>query len=196
MTITAYGRFFSWEDSIYYPKHDKKSEDEFIRILGHKLKNRLGYRAPTSDPDDEFTRSSGIYLLHDENREIVYVGQAVNLAARLTAHTGDHLRGRWQSYSWFATTPSTKPYDCEPIATDNIDDGGDQSLSGTLSLDLIEAILRTAIEPKLNLQGGRWGSVPIYAQSIEYEWMYLRETFEQNKELTKQLRKMRKRSTS
>ncbi|MEJ6403406.1 GIY-YIG nuclease family protein [Yoonia sp. 2307UL14-13] len=192
MSITAYGRFFSWEDSIYFPDWKKDAEQKYIRILGHKMPQRLGYKDPETEPEDEFTTCSGVYLLHDENREIVYVGQAKSFAARLVAHTGDHLRGRWVSYSWFATTEPTNPKTMKTVSKNDVDDNEDQHVPGELSLDMLEAVLRTAIEPKLNLQGGRWGNVPLYAQSVEYEFMYLREVFEETRKLKRQLKKLRK----
>ena len=48
------------------------------------------------------TEQTGIYLLHDF-RDIVYVGRATEstLGTRLSAHTRDRLKTRWNRFSWF-----------------------------------------------------------------------------------------------
>jgi len=192
--ITAYGQFFSWEDSLFYPGHDDESNEQYIRILAHEKKSRLAYKKPDTPPEVEFTKSSGVYLLHGENRETVYVGQAKHFGKRLKAHTGDHLRNRWFSYSFFATTPPDAPNIANRVNPSEVEAGEGQHVDASLSLDMLEAILRTAMEPKLNLQSGRWGEISLYAQSVEYEFMYVREVWEQNERLLKKIKKLRKSS--
>lgn len=189
MAIAAYGKRFSWEDSLFYHGYKKDKEESFVRILGHALP-ALRYRDPTTTPEFDFSFCSGVYLLHAPNGETVYVGQAKQLASRLIAHTGDHLRERWTHYSWFATSAGLDIAATEGVNVKDAEIEDASSTVATLSLNVLEAILRTAIEPRLNLQSGRWGNTPMYAQSLEYRFMYLREVYDQNKEIKKRLKKL------
>ena len=96
-----------------------------------------------------FGNQTGIYLLHD-NREVLYVGQAVRqpIMKRLLDHTKDRLSGRWNRFSWFGFQ--------------TLDDNGklnsvnnsDMQLSIADIADTIEAILIEALEPRQNRKGG------------------------------------------
>jgi hypothetical protein len=46
-------------------------------------------------------RSSGLYILYNKKR-IVYVGKSIaGLRARIRQHTADHLKNKWDSFTWF-----------------------------------------------------------------------------------------------
>jgi len=192
MAITAFGRFFSWEDCLYFPGWKSGGDSNYLRILGHQKTKSASYRNPETKPEADFTRASGIYLLQNKEFQTVYVGQAKSLGARLQSHTGDHLRNRWTHFSFFAINIPADPATAEPIHSNEIENDDTVNLPGELSLNLLEAILRTSMEPILNLQGGRWGDVSEYAQSVEYEWIYRREIFEQNEKALKKLKKLGK----
>src|SRR5580698_4334444 len=53
----------------------------------------------------DFREQIGVYVLYDEGRRPVYVGQAgqgnARLFNRLRNHRGDALSQRWQYFSWF-----------------------------------------------------------------------------------------------
>ena len=189
MAIVAYGKRFSWEDSLFYHGYKHDDIENHIRILGHKS-NGLRFRAPDTAPEADFTRSSGVYLLHAPDGEIVYVGQAKQLGSRLIAHSGDHLRDRWTHYSWFATSAGLTVSESNDVGSLHIEHVDAHNPQPSLSLDTLEAILRTTIEPRYNLQSGRWRGVPQFAQSVEYRFMYLREVYEQNKRIKKLIKKM------
>ena len=95
-----------------------------------------------------FKEQIGIYLLHD-NREIIYVGQAIDqsLGQRLKYHTSDRLSGRWDRFSWFGFYPVN-----ENGGLDNnkiFENISVQNLGDTL-----EAILIESIEPRQNRKQG------------------------------------------
>ena len=49
----------------------------------------------------DFAKQHAVYLLH-RDREIIYVGQTVELGPRLREHTkSPHLHNRWNRFSWF-----------------------------------------------------------------------------------------------
>lgn len=105
----------------------------------------LGCQQPGAEAVD-MGEQAGIYLLHDF-RDILYVGRAMQstLGSRLSAHTRDRLKTRWNRFSWFGFRPV----------------GEDGSL-GTLSVSYdvgdvgvaMEALLIEALEPPQNRKGG------------------------------------------
>ena len=176
MTIKAFGKFYSWEDSLFFPGYEEGGHN--IRVLGHTLPGGTRYRSPTSHPEREFTHSAAVYLLHQTFEQVLYVGQAKELGKRLVSHSGDHLRGRWSYYSWFSIDAGSDPAASRPVRTDDAEAEEADDRRPALSLNQLEAILRTACEPPLNLQGGRWDGALLYAQSLEYRYVYLREVWE------------------
>jgi hypothetical protein len=95
-----------------------------------------------------FKDQIGIYLLHD-NREIIYIGQAIDqaLGQRLKQHTVDRLSGRWDRFSWFGFFPVH-----ENGGLDN------NKIFKNISVqnlgDTLEAILIESIEPRQNRKQG------------------------------------------
>jgi hypothetical protein len=57
----------------------------------------------------DFREQIGVYVLYDESRRPIYVGQAgqgnARLFVRLRSHTRDHLAHRWHYVSWFGLLP-------------------------------------------------------------------------------------------
>ena len=117
-------------------------------------------RSRTTSATD-FRDQIAVYVLCQEFRPI-YVGQTgtgnARLFRRLRAHRKDHLRGRWDSFCWFGVIPVTgrsrrlkRSYRIKPDLND--------------VLNHIEAILIAVLEPKLNLQRGRFGSAEHYLQA-------------------------------
>lgn len=62
-------------------------------------------RANADESDADFRNQIGIYVLYDENREAIYVGQAgrgnSRLFDRLRQHSRGPMRDRWTAFSWF-----------------------------------------------------------------------------------------------
>ncbi len=95
-----------------------------------------------------FKDQIGIYLLHD-NREIIYVGQAIEqmLGQRLKQHTTDRLSGRWDRFSWFGFYPIEESGKLnKDVKFENITV---QDLG-----NILEAILIESIEPRQNRKSG------------------------------------------
>ena len=92
------------------------------------------------------TEQTGIYLLHDF-RDIVYVGRATEstLGSRLSAHTRDRLKTRWNRFSWFGFRPAEENGTLGPIPkTYDLRD----------VVVAMEALLIEALEPPQNRKGG------------------------------------------
>jgi len=83
----------------------------------------------------DFSDRPGIYLLYDR-RDIVYVGKTTALGSRLKDHaTIDRLKARWDRFSWFSIAEPT-------------------SVTETIILTTLEALLVESVEPPLNRQRG------------------------------------------
>lgn len=127
-----------------------------------------------------FKDQRGIYLLYD-NREIIYVGQAIEqtLGQRLKQHISDRLSGRWDRFSWFGFySVNDKGHLSDRKKFENIDI---QVLSDTL-----EAILIESVEPRQNRKQGNTLSGMEYLQKESAE-IKKKRTEELLKELTDKL---------
>ena len=105
----------------------------------------LGAEQPGAESVD-MTEQTGIYLLHDF-RDIVYVGRATEstLGPRLSAHTRDRLKTRWNRFSWFGLRPVKENGTLGPIPkTYDLRD----------VVIAMEALLIEALEPPQNRKGG------------------------------------------
>jgi hypothetical protein len=120
-----------------------------------------------------FRSQIAVYVLFDRNREAVYLGQTGGretdrLFDRLKAHTRDHLRDRWDYFSWFGVRQTTntgdlhegQSHESRPLVKDN-----------AVALDEFESILLQLFEPRLNKQGPAWKSLDVeeYLQFVEEE---------------------------
>lgn len=96
-----------------------------------------------------FGAQTGIYLLHD-NREVLYVGQAVKqpIMKRLLDHTKDRLSGRWNRFSWFGFQALDKKGKLQSLSNLEVN----TSISDIANT--IEAVLIEALEPRQNRKGG------------------------------------------
>lgn len=108
----------------------------------------------TAEDPVDFRDQAGVYVLYDDNFQLIYVGQAGAgkhyLFERLRHHTRDALADRWTRFSWFGI---------KRVKEDGkLAAGAEQKLIKSDSiLNHIEAILISAAEPKHNRQGGRFG---------------------------------------
>ena len=122
----------------------------------------LGQQSKNSDEVD-FSDQIGVYLLYDR-REIVYVGQSnderkhSSIGQRLKLHTKNRLRSRWDRFSWFGLKPVAKG---APTALDNGVGAGQNGASKAV-IDVMEAVLIEAIEPRQNRRQGE------YFRGLEY----------------------------
>ena len=112
----------------------------------------------------DFRDQIGVYVLYDESRLPVYVGQAgqgnQRLFNRLRAHKSDALAHRWQYFSWFGLLGVNKSG-----SLSGWDDAG-KKVSGTIksTLNEIEGVLIAATEPEFNRQGARFKGIARYRQ--------------------------------
>ena len=117
----------------------------------------------------DFRDQIGIYVLFDEKREVVYIGQTGSgerrLFLRLRDHTRDHLRDRWSYFSWFGFRQVKNGGDLSEAQKPGAKIQG----NGSDALDEIESILLQLFEPRLNKQGPRWGKTEEYLQYVEFD---------------------------
>lgn len=112
----------------------------------------------------DFRKQIGVYVLYDEGRKPIYVGQAgqgnARLFNRLRSHRRDSLAHRWQYFSWFGLLSVNK--------SGKLSGWDDKSkrVSGTIgsTLNEIEGVLIAATEPSFNKQGARFRGIPRYRQ--------------------------------
>jgi hypothetical protein len=134
--IKNYGLF--WE-------HDKVNWNKKPSLMGCSSKKKKYC----------FDEQIGIYVLYNENKEILYVGQAGNgdatLLTRLKRHNSDHLEGWWTYFSWFGLLGTNKSSSLLKWSKKNF------HVDRSKLLDSLEGILIAAINPKLNKQGEKLG---------------------------------------
>lgn len=112
----------------------------------------------------DFREQIGVYVLYDESRRPVYVGQAgqgnARLFRRLRAHRRDALAERWQYFSWFGLLPINQSGRLSGW------DAPSKRVSGTIksTLNEIEGVLIAATEPAFNKQGARFKGIARYRQ--------------------------------
>ncbi|WP_375456286.1 GIY-YIG nuclease family protein [uncultured Methylobacterium sp.] len=120
----------------------------------------------------DFREQIGIYVLYEPGFIPVYTGQAgvgtARLFARLKNHQNDHLRDRWDHFSWFGFRAVTEAGELSerqnPDAT--------TSITYADALSEIEGILIEVLEPRLNKQGARWqqNAEEFVQESAEAPW--------------------------
>ncbi|WP_156387810.1 GIY-YIG nuclease family protein [Methylobacterium sp. Leaf399] len=104
----------------------------------------------------DFREQIGIYVLYEPGFIPVYTGQAgvgtARLFARLKNHQNDHLRDRWNCFSWFGFRAVTESGEL----SERQNPEAMTSISYADALSEIEGILIEVLEPRLNKQGARW----------------------------------------
>lgn len=143
----------------------------------------LGALRPNAEESDaDFRNQIGIYVLYDENREAVYVGQAGRgnnrLFDRLRQHSRGPMRDRWTSFSWFGFLD---------VGDDGYlierDEASIPAHPHTDALDQFEAVLLQVIEPRLAKRGPNWNGTREYFQFVEEEATTLDHLWEELQEL-------------
>ncbi|QXT34842.1 GIY-YIG nuclease family protein [Sphingomonas sanguinis] len=117
-----------------------------FRLLGRIGSNRGSLRVA------DFRHQQGVYILYDDYGPS-YVGLTRNqgMGKRLKDHKTDHLKGRWDRFSWFGFRPLLPA-----SATSGVLGLGDPQtdVSGDTSTTIgdLEALLIRAMGPKRNRQ--------------------------------------------
>ncbi len=161
--VQNYGLY--WDKDLVYWGGPKKQGT----LLGVKFEN--GTTKGKSPVD--FRNQIGIYILYDINKRIVYVGQAGAgqhnaLFDRLKQHKKDHLRNKWQFFSWFGFYRVNKDTSLKSAEI--------KLINIKTALNDFEGILIKTIEPSLNKQDAN------FSKCTEYEQYYKDEVIEQNEE--------------
>jgi hypothetical protein len=113
----------------------------------------------------DFRGQIGVYVLYDEGRHPVYVGQTgqgkARLFSRLFAHTKDSLAERWRYFSWFGLLRVN-----EGSRTLVAWDDKSTHVSGTIGsmLNEIKGVLIAATTPEFNKQGAKFKGIARYRQ--------------------------------
>lgn len=110
----------------------------------------------------DFAKQCAVYLLHHD-REIIYVGQTVELGPRLREHTkSPHLHNRWNRFSWFGFRKVIHR-DMGPGCL------GKPILPSDFGIDewmkTVEGILIAALEPRNNGMAGLGFNNLVYGQA-------------------------------
>lgn len=157
------------------PKKRKHKKKSFIKNYGlmwrrdlvswagsrGKKGQLLGRRKKVID----FRKQIGVYVLYNENRLPIYVGQAGQgesdrLLVRLRTHTHDRLAERWRYFSWFGLLAVN--------ASGRLSawDKKTKAVRGTIgsTLDEIEGVLIAATEPPFNKQGAKFQGIKRFQQ--------------------------------
>lgn len=120
-----------------------------------------------------FREQIGVYVLYDEARKPIYVGQAgqghARLFNRLRAHQRDSLAHRWHYFSWFGLLSVNK--NGELSGWDN----PSKRVTGTIksTLNETEGVLIAATEPAFNKQGARFRGISRYRQVAHADAEYV-----------------------
>ncbi len=143
MRVTSYGLFWR-EDEIDW--HPGTGVRDSFRLLGRIGSNRGSLRVA------DFRHQQGIYILYDDYGPS-YVGLTRNqgLGKRLKDHKTDHLKGRWDRFSWFGFRPLL-PAGATSGVLGLGDPQTDVSEDTSTTIGDLEALLIRAIGPKRNRQ--------------------------------------------
>jgi hypothetical protein len=110
----------------------------------------------------DFRYQTGIYVLYDEQRQPLWIGQAKGLFDRLRQHRRDHLWNRWVYFTWFGFRR------VNANGSLGLSNRLDWNVGGSASAarDEIEAVLIQVLEPRLNRRGSNWGATEEYLQFV------------------------------
>ena len=153
---------FEWDKS-YWGQEIIKQSRKWLKKNGDKDgvywergrvnwagKPRLFGRAHPKADRVDLAGQQGVYLLYDENRVVVYVGQAAkqSIGQRLAQHTSDRLTGRWQRFSWFGIRPVAEDGKLGSVKA--------VTITPKQLISTLEALLIEALEPRQNRAGSSY----------------------------------------
>jgi hypothetical protein len=133
-------------------------------VLWGKQKDKGTLRGKAKGKSANFRTQIAVYVLYDEGRHPIYVGQTgrgkKRLLKRLNDHRRDNLAERWQFFSWFGLLNVTKNGELSKW------DSKDKNASGTIAsmLNEIEGVLIAATTPPFNKQGARFKHITKFKQ--------------------------------
>lgn len=117
----------------------------------------------------DFREQIGVYVLHDWNERVVYIGQAGNgnatLFNRLKQHMDGRLADRWEFFTWFGFLAVNSSNGALSARADV-----ESTVSGftySQALNELEGVLIEVMEPSFNKQGGKLKDATEYTQFID-----------------------------
>ena len=130
------------------------------------------------DWEVDFREQIGIYVLYDQDREAVYIGQTGSkgqkLFSRLRQHSRGQFRDRWTNFSWFGFLEVDQPKgplkNASKIKNLSANADPEEALKADVkgsfrdALNEAEAVLLQILEPRLNKQGPSWNGAKEYFQ--------------------------------
>lgn len=165
MLVTSFGLFWRADEIEWFPGEGIRNE---FRLLGRIGKNRPSLRVA------EFRRQQGIYILFDQYGP-AYVGLAKGdrLGARLRDHHADHLKGKWDRFSWFGFNLVGSTPGGDGVLSLN-EPHRDVTDDTSTTIGDLEALLIAAMGPKPNQQKMRFDKAEKWEQVNYWE---LQETY-------------------
>lgn len=136
---------------IKEPQDDDVKELGSIEAFGVKWKRNKVYwardikifgRTHPAASKVNIADQQGVYLLHDENGEVVYVGQGEKIGSRLFEHTRNALTSRWERFSWFGIQPVNSNGELEAVK--------EAKITPAELITTLEALLIEVLEPRKN----------------------------------------------
>ena len=122
----------------------------------------------------DFKEQAGVYILFNSNRDPIYVGQSGSgsqkIWYRLRAHASGRYAARWTHFTWFGFyEPNEKGLLPSQIAHSDYkkhrtEEGHEIHTTIGNALNEVEGVLIHILEPRLNKQGARLGSLKEYRQ--------------------------------
>ena len=140
MRITSFGLFWREDKIEWSPGSGNKNS---FRLLGRIGSNKSKIQIA------DFRRQQGIYILYDEYGPS-YVGltREQGLGKRLKDHLSDHLKGKWDRFSWFGFKDIGSALDDGTLSL--LDFQGELTENTHTTIGDLEALLIRAIGPKSN----------------------------------------------
>ncbi len=108
-----------------------------------------------------FRDQIGVYVLYDENENIVYIGESKSENSTIFSRIKNHYRGdisrRWRYFSWYGLYEINTSHDC-------LIQRPDKEFNLANIAKQIEGLLLHIIEPKLNKKGPIWEGATEFIQ--------------------------------
>ncbi len=160
MKVTSYGLFWLESEIDWNPGHGYRNS---FRLLGRVGANRGNIRVA------DFRFQQGIYILYDDYGP-TYVGltRTQGLGKRLKDHLTDHLKGKWNRFSWFGFhTVSENKFDDGIL---KLDEPSEELTDNTYTtIGDLEALLIRSIGPKRNTAYPMFQNAEEWTQILYYE---------------------------
>ena len=132
MLIRAYGQFWN-PDTVNWGSRGAGNAGSLVGVVRRKRNHTI-----------DFWNAKGIYVLHADFKA-VYVGKTdqTRLGPRLRQHLTDRFAGRWDMFSWFATSTVA-------AGDGRVRDPGIRKVEAGAVISTLEALAILVADPALN----------------------------------------------